>query len=176
MEYKFFKRTSFYIMILCALIATIYYACPAQISLTATYYLAVTIVIITAIVKFSMLNKTLYSKEDYLLDLFESLVSAIIAIICLNFGQEYIILSIICGIVYLVFPITRFIIAEYKINQMFLDSFKYLCAFVIITSNYHYIFWMKYVLGTVFCLSALAILLIKLKHLKAAKEGRYFYE
>ncbi|MCR5787187.1 MAG: hypothetical protein K6G28_05760 [Acholeplasmatales bacterium] len=176
MEYKFFKRTSFYFLLLCFAVSVFYFACPAKISLTFSYYLALTVIIITALVKFSMLNKDLYSQRDYLLDLSESVVSAIIAVICINFGQEYFVLSIICGVLYLIFPVVRLILAEIKINQLFLDSFKFLCGFVIMASNYHYAFWIKYILGTVFFVTAVTILITKFKHLKESREGSFFYE
>ena len=176
MKYHFFKRTSFFFFLFFFLIALSYFFTPANFCLNITYYLMSSIVLAVGLFKFVMLDAARQTKEDYILDLFESLISMTFSVICLNFGQHYFFLSMIMGILYLIIPVVRLFLAKFKVNQLFIDSYKYLAGFVWIFSNARYIWWIKYILGLIFLIFALLILTTKLVHLYQYKKEGVYYE
>lgn len=134
------------------------------------------IVLTVGLFKFVMLDASHQAKNEYILDLFESIISIIFSVICLNFGQENLILSMVLGILYLIVPLIRLLNAKFKVNQLFIDSYKYLAGFVWISSNARYIWWIKYILGVIFLVFALLILVTKLVHLYQYKKEGVYYE
>ncbi len=176
MKYHFFKRTSFFFFLFFFIISLSYFLVPAQFSLRTTYYLMSVIVLIVGLFKFTMLDSLNQSKKEFWLDLSEAVISMLFSVICMNFGQQYFTLSIILGVFYLIIPIIRLFQAKFKVNQLFIDSYKYLAGFVWICSNPHYVWWIKYVLGLIFLIFALLILTTKLIHLYQYKKEGVYYE
>lgn len=176
MKYHFFKRTSFFFFLFFFLIALSYFFTPANFCLNITYYLMSSIVLAVGLFKFVMLDGARQTKEEYILDLSESLISMIFSVICLNFGEHNLILSVILGLLYLIVPLIRLLKAKFKVNQLFIDSYKYLAGFVWICSNARYIWWIKYILGIIFLTFALLILVTKIVHLYQYKKEGVYYE
>ncbi len=176
MEYNFFKRTSFYFMCVCFAISLFYFISPAKFCLPITYYLISALILISATIKFTMLNRDYNSDTNYYLDIAESFFGASCGVIALNFGQQNFILSIILGIIYMIPLVIRLVLSKIKINQLFLDSFKYMYALVLILANVRFTAWSRFVLGTVYLVVGIIILITKLKHLNEFKKGSYFYE
>jgi len=176
MEYHFFKRVSFIFLMLFTTLSLIYFIAPAKYSLPFTYYIMCGVILGIAIFKFTMLNIRVDSKQDYILNLTEALINVFVGVIAINFGQEYILLSVFLGIVYLIVPIIRIFLAKIKINQIFIDSFKFLAGFVLIASNANYIWWIKFIIGGVFFMVALSIFITKIIHLHQSRKDGIFYE
>ena len=176
MEYHFFKRTSFVFLMIFTILALIYFIAPADYSLTFTYYFMCITIIGIGVFKFTMLDFKVDSTRDYTLDLSEAIINIFVAVIAMHFGQEYIALSVILGIIYLIIPIIRLILAKIKLNQLVIDSFKFLAGFVIIASNSNYIWWIKYIIGGVYLTVAIAIFVTKMVHYHQAKKEGVFYE
>ena len=176
MEYKFFKRTSFYFMLVCFVIALFYFVCPAKYCLPITYYLICALVLIASTIKFTMLNRDYNSDTNYYLDIAEAFTGAAVGVVAINFGQEHFALSIILGFLYMIPLCVRLVLATIKINQLFLDSFKYMYALVLILANERFTGWSRFVLGAVYLSVGFIILITKLKHLNEFKKGSYFYE
>jgi len=123
-----------------------------------------------------MLNRDYNSDTNYYLDIAEAFTGAACGVIAINFGQEYFVLSFILGIIYLIPLIIRLVLSNIKINQLFLDSFKYMFALVLLLANERFVGWSRFVLGSVYLSVGLLILITKIKHLNQSKKGSYFYE
>ena len=123
-----------------------------------------------------MLDVDTQTKSSYYLDLSEAIINSIVGVVAINFGQEYFGLSVILGVIYLIVPSIKLAIAKIKLNQLFIDSFKFLAGFVIIASNANFVWWIKYIIGIVFLGVAISILITKLIHLNQARKGGTFYE
>ncbi len=175
MEYHFFKRTSFFFMMISLCLALLYYFLTSKVSLTFTYYLVCGIILCVSIIKFTMLNKSL-SKSGYFLDLFESLIGAIVGVIAINFGQHFIILSIVLGITYLIVPTIKLFRSQFILNQLFLDSFKFFFGFVLMVSNDNFTSGIKYVFFAIFLILFCLILISKVMHFIQSKNGGGLYE
>lgn len=176
MKYHFFKRTSFFFFLFFFLVALSYFIFPAKYCLNITYYLMCTIVLIVGLFKFTMLDYKHQSKYEFYLDLIEAIVSMIFTVILFNYGQKNMILSATLGILYLIIPLIRLIQAKFKVNQLFIDSYKYLASFVFVCSNPLYAWWIKYILGAIFLIFASLILTTKLVHLHQYKKEGVYYE
>lgn len=158
------------------IVSILYFTVPASFSLPFTYYLMSSIILLVGIFKFVLLDSKTREKVDYYLDLTESILSILISILAINFGLKYIALSIVLGILYLIIPVTRLVYAKIKLNQLFIDSYKFLAGFVLIASNPIYAFWIKYVLGVMYLVFSIMILVTKLIHLHQYKKEGVYYE
>lgn len=176
MQYNFFKRTSFFFMLFFFVVSLLYFFVPAKYCLPITYYLICAFLLLTSIVQFSLLNKQSSTKLQYSLDIYESINTGIIGVVALNFGQRYYILSIILGILYLIPLIIRLITSKIKINQLFLDSVKYMFALVLLLANATVVGWSRFVIGIIYFSVACIILYTKVKHLNEFKKGENNYE
>ena len=173
MEYNFFKRTSFVFMVIFYVISLFYFFVPSKYCLPFSYYLICTLLLIFSIVQFTLLSKKSGQDSQYYLDLYEALNTGIIGVVALNFGQKYYILSIILGLLYLVPLIVRIIVSRIKINQVFLDSVKYMFALVLILANGEVVAWSRFVIGIIYFAVGSIILYTKIRHLKEYKNGGY---
>ncbi len=176
MEYNFFKRTSFIFMVLFYVISLFYFFVPSKYCLPFSYYLICTLLLIFSIVQFTLLSKKNGDSSQYYLDMYEALNTGIIGVVALNFGQKYYILSIILGILYLVPLIIRIFVSRIKINQVFLDSIKYMFAIILILANAQVVAWSRFVIGIIYFAVGSIILYTKFKHLNEYKKGGSRYE
>lgn len=176
MEYNFFKRTSFIFMVIFYVISLLYFFIPSKYCLPFSYYLICTLLLIFSIVQFTLLSKNRGQSSQYYLDLYEALNTGVIGVVALNFGQEYYVLSIILGILYLAPLIVRIIVSRIKINQVFLDSVKYMFALILILANAQVVAWSRFVIGIIYFAVGTIILYTKIKHLNQYKNGGYKHE
>ncbi len=176
MQYNFFKRTSFFFMILFYLIAIFYFFIPSKYCLPFSYYFICTLLLIFAIVQFTLISKQYGKNDQYWLDLYEALNTGIIGVVALNFGQKYYVLSIMLGILYLIPLIIRVFISKIKINQLFLDSVKYMFALILELANAQVVAYSRFIIGIIYFAVATIILYTKIKHLNEFKKGGNSFE
>jgi hypothetical protein len=164
MKYKFFKRPSFYFMLLFYFVALAYLVHKAEQIIPVTYNIACVSIVITGVIKLSFLNKDTYDRSEYLLDLIEGIVDLIVGVITFNFGLDYYLISLICGICFFIPPTIRLIIAPKTLNQLLIDSPKALAGIIIITSNPNTFVGEKIVIGCIFLILGTIILGFKIYH------------
>lgn len=170
-EYKFFKRKSFYFMIFFYIIGILYIVIPPDRLVAFTYITACVSIIILGILKLSFVDYRNYYKRDIILDIIEGSVDIVTGVICFNFGRDYYLVTLICGIIFALVPIIRICIEPNKFNQAFMDSLKFLAAIILLATNKHQPNWVCIIVGSIFIAFATLILGFKIKHLNEYKKG-----
>ena len=87
---------------------------------------------LAGLIKLTLLNKSNTPIADYVLDLIEGIDDIFIGVICVKFW-DYNYVIFVLGIIYTIIPIIRLFMAKNKINQLFVDSLKYLASIVMIS-------------------------------------------
>lgn len=87
---------------------------------------------LAGLIKLTFLNRSNTPLADYTLDLVEGIADIFIGVICVEFWDyNYVVFTL--GIIYTIIPIVRLFMAKNKINQLFVDSLKYLASIVMIS-------------------------------------------
>lgn len=173
MNKKFFD-TFFYVALFFLALGILLFCLPSETVMIICYRFICIIITIMGIVKLVFLDKSALSEEDYYLDLIEGIISILIGVICFNFSKYYFI-NIFFGVIYLIIPIIRIAIATNKINQFFMDIFKFIFASVIFVSTYHAPLVAKIYTALIFTLMGLGIIGIKIiLYLKKKDKGGLF--
>ena len=95
-------------------------------------YIIGSIICLGGLAKLTFLNKKNTPIADFVFDLIEGIFAIFIGVIVVKF-YDYKYALFTCGIIYIIIPIIRIFMANNKINQLFVDSLKYLGVVVLLS-------------------------------------------
>lgn len=151
MSKSFFNRF-FYFSILIILFGILAFILPHNFVRKFYVYISGYSILLTGIVKLLISDLSVLGKREYTIDIIEGIFSIIIGIVFINFYQ-FKMVCLVLGILYLIFPIYRIIIAVNKINQTFMDSLKFILVGFIFANSTGY----KYILKIYLAISLITI-------------------
>lgn len=166
MSKSFFNRF-FYFSLLIILLGILALILPHNFVRKFYVYVCGISILLTGMIKLLISDISVLGKKEYSIDILEGIFSIIIGIVFMNFYQ-YKMVCLILGILYLIFPIYRLIIAPNKINQGIMDCLKFILVGYIFANSTGY----KYVLKIYLAISLIAIgLLIMIYRYINLKKG-----
>ncbi len=137
-------------------------------------YIIGSLVTLAGIIKLTMLNKANTPIKEYTLDLVEGVFALFIGIISIKF-YNYNVAIFIMGVLYLLFPIIRLFMSINKLNQLFVDSLKYMASIVMISCIYKEELT-QYIVALIFYGIALFIFITLLFKIRREKRGEAINE
>jgi len=106
------------------------------------------LITLAGIVKLTFVNKNSMGTKEYLFDWFEGVTNILIGVTTFKF-YDYPYVTLTCGLIYIIVPSIRFILAKRKVNQLLVDSLKYL-GFLVLISSFNKMITSKFVIAPVF--------------------------
>ncbi len=156
-------------MLIFLILGTIFFILGYKLIEPVLYFIGA-LICLAGLFKLTLLNKKNTPKADFILDLIEGIVSISVGVVTVQFWN-YNIVIFITGLLYLIIPIIRLFMAYNIINQLFVDSLKYLSIIVMISCiNKEKL--TGHVVGTIFYGIAIFIfvtLIIKIKKIKRSE-------
>ena len=129
---------------------------------------------LAGLIKLTLLNKNNTPKMEFNLDCIEGWLAILVGIISIKFyDYEYVLFVI--GIIYLIIPIIRILLSENKLNQLFVDSLKYMASIVMISCIYRKEYT-QYIVALIFYGIAIFIFITLLFKIRREKRGEYIDE
>lgn len=135
------------------------------------------LLIISSILKLVLVCKDTTSKREYIFDIVEGFIAMAIGVSVFKF-YNYNVVTFICGIIYLIMPIIRIIVSKHKLNQLFVDTLKFIVV-VILLSSFNKYLTTRYVISSLFFICAILFLIsliISIKEEMFLKENGEGYE
>lgn len=142
--------------------------------LAMTYFTIIGIVIIIiGVFKLTLVDKDRLGRLEYNLDLAEGLINLIVGVVFINFF-EYIFVDFVLFAMYITIPICRCFYSQHPVNQVFVDSPKFLMSFsIVFASNFTFKVFFS-IMGGIFILVGVGIMIRKIifevKELKERKK------
>lgn len=120
--------------------------------------------VFSAILKLTLVNKNNTSKKEYVFDIVEGILAMAIGVVVFKF-YNYNTVTFICGFIYTIIPVLRIIFSKHKLNQLFVDSLKYITIVILISSFNKYL-TTRYVISSLFFIFAILILISLIVYIK----------
>ncbi len=160
-------------MLIFLILGTIFFILGYKLIEPVLYFIG-TLVCLAGLLKLTLLNKNNTPKADFILDLIEGIVSICVGVVTIQFWN-YNLVIFITGFVYLVIPVIRLFMAKNLINQLFVDSLKYLSIIVMISCiNKEKL--TGHVVGAIFYGIAIFIFVTLIIKIKRIKRSEYINE
>ena len=118
-------------MLIFIIIGTVFLIMGYKLIKPVLYFIGACICL-AGLIKLTFLKKDNTPTADYVFDLVEGILDLFLGVIVIKFHDfHYVVFTI--GIIYLIIPIIRLCMAMNKLNQLFVDSLKYLASIVMIS-------------------------------------------
>lgn len=153
----------------------LYAIAPSDFTYNITLKIVASFLVLDGIFKLILADIKTLGEKEYILDIIEGFVAIVLGVISFKFCN-YNLVPFLCGIIYLCIPIIRIILAQRKINQLLIDSLKYL-AIIVLVSSFNRTFMSNIVISSLFFIIAIFILItliIKIRKFKT--NGVVVYE
>lgn len=137
-------------------------------------YIIGSLICLAGMIKLTFLNKENTPLIEYRLDQIEGIFAMFIGVITIKF-YNYNVAIFIMGLIYLLFPIIRLFMSDTKLNQLFVDSLKYMASIVMISCIYKEELT-QYIVALIFYGIAVFIFVTLIFKIRRIKRGEYFNE
>ncbi|MGM9972333.1 MAG: hypothetical protein ACI35W_07985 [Anaeroplasmataceae bacterium] len=167
MKMVFTSKRSIAILVFIAF-GLLYAIAPSNVTYKVTLKLVGCFLTLDGIIKLIFADYDSMGKVEYRFDVIEGFITIIIGVISFKFyNYQYVTLA--CGIIYSIVPITRVIMAKRKTNQLLVDCLKYLAIIVLISSINHTLM-SNIVISAIFFMIAILIFITLIRKIIKSKK------
>ncbi len=145
-----------------------YALAPSDLTYSITLKIVSSFLVIDGLIRLIFADINLMGKKEYIFDIIEGFFAIIIGVVSFKFSN-YKYVTFTCGILYIIIPVMRIVVAEKKLNQLLIDSLKYLAMIVLISSINH-TFMSNIVISSLFFIIAIVIFITLIKKIMKYKK------